>query len=366
MADSGSGTGTPIPGNAPPTLLSGAVATSGCLTLPEYAQIIEYDECRFFGVHRDDLDYGCRDYWTRAQRDTLQHYLSAAQGMLEDELRYALCPNWVANEEHPYQVSMMTKRKHVIEPGVRATASIEAGAAVDHTSDPAMIGPIATTVTAVSEVVVYFPGTNIQIVPQQMQIVDGELTIWIPRCRLVKLALQNETVTYETLESFVDAVDVVRVYNDTSVQATLVWPHVHSQRCAETGCTENTQTACLYVLDGDIGNVTVRPATQADGVWTTATPAYPGRPYKVRLNYRAGMTAGLTAPLKEALVRLAHVLMPKEPCSCDVVQRLWARDRNVPLVLDRERLNCPFGMTDGAWFAWRVVQARRTVTMGTF
>jgi hypothetical protein len=226
-----------------------------------------------------------------------------------------------------------------------------------------MIGPIATTVTAVSEVVVYYPGTTIQIVPQQMQIESGQLTIWIPRCRLVKLGLQNGPVAYETLSNFVDAVDVVRIYNDPTVQATLIWPHAHSQRCAETGCTENTQTACLYVLDGDIGNVTVRPATHVDGVWTTASPAYPGRPYKVRLNYRAGV--GTIQPaLKEALVRLAHVLMPTEPCSCDVVQRLWKRDRNMPPMFDRERLNCPFGTSDGAWFAWRVVQARRVVTMG--
>jgi hypothetical protein len=365
MADSGSGVGTPVSGNTPPTLLSGAVPTGGCLTLPEYAQIIEYDEHRFFGVHRDDFDYGCREYWTKAQRATLQHYLSVAQSMLEDELRFALCPSWVANEDQPYQVNMETRRKHVIEPGVMATASIEAGAAVDHTSDPAMIGPIATTVTAVSEVVVYYPGTTIQIVPQQMQIESGQLTIWVPRCRLVKLGLQNGPVAYETLSNFVDAVDVVRIYNDPTVQATLIWPHAHSQRCAETGCMENTQTACLYVLDGDIGNVTVRPATHVDGVWTTASPAYPGRPYKVRLNYRAGV--GTIQPaLKEALVRLAHVLMPTEPCSCDVVQRLWKRDRNMPPMFDRERLNCPFGTSDGAWFAWRVVQARRVVTMGTF
>lgn len=365
MTYSGSGTGTPVSGSTPPTLLGG-VAAAGCLTLAEYARIIEYDEPRFFGVQRDDfLDYQCREFWTRAQRDNVQHYLNVAQAMMEDELRYSLCPKWVADEPQPYQVKMQTTWKHVIEPGVMASASIEAGSPVDHTSDPAKIGPIATTVTAVSEVVVYFPGTTIPIVPQQIEISGGELTIWIPRCRMVKLALQHEPATYETLTNFVDTVDVVRIYNDTSVQATLVWPHVHSATCNETGCLENTQDACLYVLDGDIGNVTVRPATQSGGVWTTASPAYRGRPYKVKLNYRAGK-ASIPTTLTEAMVRLAHTLMPSEPCSCDVIQRLWKRDRNMPPMFDRERLNCPFGTSDGAWFAWRVVQNRRVVTMGGF
>jgi hypothetical protein len=61
----------------------------------------------------------------------------------------------------------------------------------------------------------------------------------------------------------------------------------------------------------------------------------------------------LTRQVEDAIVRLAHSKMPDEPCGCDMLQRHWKRDRNIPQVLTRERINCPFGLSDGAWFAYR-------------
>jgi len=53
--------------------------------------------------------------------------------------------------------------------------------------------------------------------------------------------------------------------------------------------------------------------------------------------------------------------MPEEPCGCEVAQRLWRRDRHVPEVLTRERINCPYGLSDGAWQAWRFTQSMKLV-----
>ena len=78
-------------------------------------------------------------------------------------------------------------------------------------------------------------------------------------------------------------------------------------------------------------------------------------PERARLYYLSGLTA-LSQQMKSALVRLAHTKMPEELCGCDTYTRLWARDRHVPDVLTRERINCPFGMMDGAWEAFKIVQ----------
>lgn len=354
-------TGTPS-GTTTPRLALGT--TSSCLTLSRYARLLDYDEHRFWGVQREDwLEYQCREYWTRAMRQTAARYLAVAQSMIETELKYPLCPTWVADEERPYANPILTKQKQVIEAGILAEATIQAGAAVDHTADPAVIGPIATTATDTAEIVVYYPGTTEAIEPQQVSISSGLLIIYVPRCRMVNITQQGAPIAYDVAANFTDTVDVVRIYNDPSSQAELVWDHQCGLACAANGCSEYTQDACMYVRDSEIGSVQVQPAVYSDGAWTAASLAYRGRPYKVRLNYRAGLAA-MTPQMEDAIVRLAHTLMPEEPCGCDVVQRLWRRDRNVPLVLDRERINCPFGMMDGAWIAWRMTQAKRHVGMG--
>jgi len=76
----------------------------------------------------------------------------------------------------------------------------------------------------------------------------------------------------------------------------------------------------------------------------------------VRVNYYDGKQY-LSRQMEDAIVRLAHAKMPDEPCGCDVAQRMWKRDRNVPEVLTRERINCPFGMSDGAWIAWQFTRS---------
>ena len=85
----------------------------------------------------------------------------------------------------------------------------------------------------------------------------------------------------------------------------------------------------------------------------------------VRLNYQAGLRT-LDTAMKSALVRLAHARMASEPCGCDIVRRLWERDRKAPDVLSRERLNCPFGPSEGAWVAYKLAQSRKLYRMNVW
>jgi hypothetical protein len=349
-------------------------AEDSAVTLPRYAQIIQNPPCAFFGVRRDsETEYECRDVWMKHYRDNIAHYLAEAQQELEDFIGYFLMPRWVVGlpdgstperqiDNQQYSQPMhdrqnymvLAKWGYVIEAGKKATASIADGAAVDHTSDPAVVGPIATTVTDTSEVKVYHPDTMVEIHPSAMTISGGNLTITIPRCRMVKSALADNPsggLDYDDVTNFETTVDVIREYCDPSEHAVLIWPHKCSALSCCT-CSDYRQDGCIYIKNPRLGMFDVLPAAYSSGSWTCATcfdcdhdPEY------IQMYYRAGIE-NLTRQMEDAIVRLAHAKMPDEPCGCEISQRLWARDRNIPTALTRERANCPFGMRDGAWVAY--------------
>ncbi len=176
---------------------------------------------------------------------------------------------------------------------------------------------------------------------------------------VTEAACDNEPggLIYTDLSNFESTVDIQRVYNDISTQATLVWPHT----CSGTsycGCTcgEYTQDGCIYVRNPELGTLDVLAATYSAGSWSTVCRRCAGNPDALLLNYRAGLIE-LTYQAEDAIIRLAHAKMPYAPCGCDIYRRVWQRDTNVPDVLSVERYNCPFGMSDGAWIAWRFANA---------
>lgn len=335
------------------------------VTLPRYAAMIQVTECSIYGVNNPDSpEPGCRDIWLKSQRDEVQRYLAEAQEEIEQQISYPMTRRWFANELHPYRHPVFTNWGHVIEGGVKAVSAIQAGAAVNHATDPAVIGPLATTVTDVDEITVFHPGSEVEIIPSAITIGGGNVTIQIPRCRMVKEAQADnppEGWDYADLLNFEATVDVKRVYNDPSVNAVLVWPHQCSTICAQGGCGEYTHAGCEYVRVPEIGSMDVTPATYSGGQWVTSSnlSCCRGTPQFVRLNYRAGVTA--TRQMEDTIVRLAHSKMPDEFCGCEVWTRLWRRDRFVPEVLTRERINCPVGLSDGAWTAWTFMRQFRLV-----
>lgn len=350
------------------------------IKLAKYAQLAAIPECFLLGVADPNVAADeCNPIWSYSQRAMIAKYLREAQDEIEQVTHYPLAPRWFTDESHPYRVPLHLDWHKVIETGVKAVANIGLAQAVDHTADPAVVGPIATTVTDPDEIIVYHPGTDIEIVPSSIVIAGGNVTINIPRCRLVTQAAQDNDEngidytdtgcsSFGPTGSFECFVDVKRVYNDASTQGTLVWPH-QSSDCAYCGCPscgEYTHDACVYIKNAESGAVDLLKAAYADGAWTAdSCTCHCSLPSYARVNYRAGMTP-LSKQAEDAIIRLAHAKMPSEPCGCGTVQSMWKRDRNVPEVLTRERLNCPFGLSDGAWVAWRFANAlasRRLMVM---
>lgn len=330
------------------------------MLLARYAQVIGYSECALFGIAvPDTIERHCREIWILSQRQMIARYLAEAQLEIEQEIGYPVGKRWITEDQVPYTLPALARNRHLIEGGIQATSLISAGEAVSHVADPAVIGPFATTVTDVDEIIVYHPGTTIEIPPSSISIVAGQCTIEIPRCRMVIAAYSDNPDSgwdYNDVANWAETtVDVYRVYNDPSTQAVLVRNHNCNVSCAMTGCTEYTQTACIYVAQPDIGAIEVYPASYSEGAWLRNACQYRWR--WMRLNYRAGVD--ITFQAEDAIIRLAHAKMPVEPCGCDPIKSLWARDRHVPEALTRERINCKFGLSDGAWAAWQFATAMK-------
>lgn len=349
--------------------------------LPAYAAIIGIPECGVFGVNNpNDPQKACRTIWTKDERDMIQRYLAEAQIEVEDRMKYFLRPQWVVGkledangqderfvDSKPYRAKAIVARwTMIISGGVKATSTIQAGAAVNHAADPAVI-TVATSVTDVNEIVIYHPGTEVEIYPSSISIAGGVATIRIPRCRMVLASLENNSssgIAYSVVANFEATVDVVRIYNDISTNAELVWTHSCTASCQSGGCSETTQDGCITVRKQREGLLDVLPAVYSGSSWSFSTLDHCdyGMPEFVRLNYYSGVYANRKA--QDAIVRLAHSKMPTEPCGCDITRAAWKRDRNVPQVLTRERMNCDFGMSDGAWIAWQFASSSTLVRGG--
>jgi hypothetical protein len=309
--------------------------------------------------------FECHTFWTEWMRQSVADALAQAQGMMEDLLGYPLCPTWITgtigddtDARYTDQQAAMgnpitTAWGHLLQAGVMAESVIDDDATVDYSVEPAVIGPFTTTITNTSEVQILFPDSERTITPSRMTYVAGVLTIYVPRCRLVDPDLLSTItgttgVEYSDTANFTTVVDVHRVYNDPSINAYLVREHDCNALCTAEGCATQTDTACMIIKDPIQGIVRIHPGTYSSG-WTEIAPAYSWN--HVRLNYQAGLRV-IPRQLETVIVRLAHSLMPEEPCGCVVTQRLWMRDRKVSEVLSREMLNCPWGYAAGSLFAW--------------
>jgi len=340
---------------------------SGAVSLAQYAKFISYTDCSFFGVaHPDNALYHCREIWTQAQRDDIGFYLGQAESMLEDEIGYPLTPKWFTNEEHPYTIPLLTKMGHLIASGVKKCTVITAGVIIDFTLDPATV-TVVSAITDFTSIHVYYPSTDLEITPANIVRSGANIIISIPWCRLVdydNLDNPQEGWDYNDPTIYETTVDVKFCVNDISTQATIIVPHSCSATCLACGCKEYAHTGCQYIHDAEIGKLDVFSADYAHGVWTTSCECiYPDGKSKVKINYQAGEPK-LSRLGFSAIIRLAHSLMATEPCGCDITQRLWKRDRNIPQIVTAERINCSFGISDGAWAAWMYAQSMKLLLSG--
>lgn len=374
MPDSGSGVGTPIP--APSFSVDVydqfeelTYIPNCAVSLSRYAKLIGYEESAFWGVvHENQHLRGCDPLWTEYQRMNVAIALAEAQQEIEQVVGYPLCPTWIAGrtseeflhnerwtDQQNYRVRLVTRYPRLIAAGVRAVEVVETDTPIDHGTEVGVVGPLPTDATSVEEIHIYYPGSDREITPSKITLQSGEVTIEIPRYRLVIPQMLNTPeggIMYESLKYFLEEVDVKRIYNDPSIQGVLVRPHCGNNNCVG-GCSECTQSACIYLRDPHVGLVDVIPAT-----WDEETLAWSSRvvcagSYSiVRLNYQAGLRY-LNLQAETAIVRLAHAKMGRPPCQCDRTGEMWKSDYEVPNVLTRERLNCPFGLSNGSWIAYK-------------
>lgn len=341
MPSSGTGVGTPIaPGPVPPTVIIPEWCT-GALPLSRYATQYNGYECGFWGV--SNANEPRNSIWTLFQRQELARALCEAQEEIEKVVGYFLQPKWIEDEPHACSPTgnYVTNWNYVIAGGVGAAELIQADAVVNHTNDPAVIGSIATTVVDPSEIKIYYPGTTQEVIPSDVVISGGAVTIFVPRCRLVGINyLDNpeEGLDYENDSLFQASVDVYRIYNDASDPG-----HFVIRTAGE--CDLETLDVCVDVKDSEIGHLVVYRDTVSTRCRVTPTD-------QLKLNYVSGLTS-LDYIADLAIARLAHSKMPSEPCGYDRIKELWRSDNSIPVVLSVERLECPFGISNGAWMAWK-------------
>lgn len=363
-------------GGGPGTVIAKALPDA-CVSLARYAEVMELNENAFWGLNDGSTGEPCDHIWTDRERKRVARYLSEAQEEIEQAVGYPLCPRWFEDEPHPYAYPVHTKWGKVIEGGFRQTAVIAAGTAPSYVTDPAVVGPLATTVTDEDEVHVYYPGSDREITPETVTIAGGFVTITIPWCRLVDPAYFNNPADgwdYSNPTYYTPTVDVTRVYNDDSIQAGIIWPHRSSSSCdcdcssCCGTCGEYSVNACMYVRNPETGAIDVLEAAHdvVTGWAAVCNTCYCAAPEILKLNYRAGLEP-LTLQAEDAVIRLAHSKMPFPPCGCDLIADAWKRDRTVPDNMTLEQANCAFGQSNGAYWAWRqtnMMMLKRGIALG--
>lgn len=342
----GSGVGTPVQ----PGVVTTYNPTLGSTSVPlhVYAQAVGADECGFWGVRRDGQeDAACGVIWRKYQRDRISSALREAQETMQRVLNYPMVPTYV-DEWADYSNPLILKYARLINFGVRTEIQLEAASAVDHSTDPAVVGPILAPDTTISEIQVTHPSTGDVIYPERIEKSGDFITIYIPRCRMVKPALQDNPefgLEYTDLTNFIETVNVSRVWLDTTAPA-----EVYCR--TQCSCGDEQHPACVYIKNRPVSIVEIAPYRYEALTDTWIRSTWCCNPGYVYLHYLAGVET-LPETLKTAQIRLAHTRLPEEPCGCEVVNQLWRRDMNQADFISLNQAQCPFGSTNGAWYAYQ-------------
>jgi hypothetical protein len=331
-------------------------------SLDQYRRRFNMPPWAFNGVENPNEDRrGCDKYWTQWDRDDLAQSLDDAEGDLAEALNFYLGARYLTDTDRPWRDPLQLTYGHVLGGGVRARDEVTPSAS-DFTIDPATITvPTASFSGGVSEVIVIEDETGLEIEYDDIATSGANYIISISQYKLLNWTVledQSDTIDYNAAfpaASWLKLADltVYRQYRDTDTQATITFGPACNCWCSGTACTGTEYTGCVFVLNTDIGLVRVNRATLSSGSWTCDQSAVCGcyEGDKVTVHYEAGTTD--IPGWQRAIWRLAHSQMGEQPCGCTLAERQWRNDRHAPSVLTAERLNCPFGLTDGAWAAWR-------------
>lgn len=283
--------------------------------------------------------------------------LREAQETMQRVLGYPMVPTYV-DEWAEYATPLVLQYARLIDFGVRTEVVLEAAASVDHATDPAVVGPILAPDADPSEIVVTHVSTGDVIYPERIEKSGDFVTIYIPRCRMVLPSLWDNPATgweYTDLSHFASTVNVSYVWLDTTAPAEVA--------CRTTcTCGDERHPACLYARHKPAGIVEISPYKYDALTDAWVASKWCCAPGFVNLHYLAG-AADLPEALRTAQIRLAHTRLPEEPCGCNIVNQLWKNDTNQADFISLNQAQCPFGSSNGAWYAYQQSMLFRSVRM---
>jgi len=333
------------------------------LSLDEYRRRVHIPECAFNGVENpNETLRNCDHVFMQWERDAIAQALTDAENLLAEHLGYYIGQRYVTDYGHEWTDPILLNWGYIVGGGVEGLTEITPSAS-DFTTDPATITVAQSDFPGgTDEIKIVETSTGLQIHPSDITTSGTDYIISIDQCLLIEwddLEDQSAVIDYDAAfpaATWLKLSDltIYRSYRDESDQATVEFaPSCKCIYCG-TACAGASYDACVYVLQEPISKVRVQLGdyNASTGTWQCAYPVFYGcyEGDKVTVNYLAG-----TEPpgWQRAVMALAHTMMPFEPCGCAAFDFILQRDRNIPSVLTAERINCPFGMADGAWYAWR-------------
>lgn len=344
-----------------------AINAQPYLTLDRYRQLMYIPQCAFNGVENPDENVShCDHYWQQWEREMVAIALSDAEEMLAQHLYFYLGDRFITETNIKWTDPLLLRWGHIIAGGIEGLTEITTVGS-DFTVDPATITVATADFTSEDEIWIVDDVSELRIVPSAVETVGANYVVSIPQCRLIEwdnLEEQADPIDYDdTFPAATwlkeDDLTIYRRYTDDSEQAIIEFGH--SCHCMYSGaaCAGTQYDGCLYILNDEISKVRVSIADyDADEEsWSCNYPTYCGcysgdKIYSVK--YRAGTTD--VPGYERAIMRLAHTYMVAEPCGCTLFDESLKRDRNIPSILTAERINCPLGTMDGAWYAWQWLQ----------
>jgi hypothetical protein len=333
--------------------------------------------------------------------------VQAAEREIAAEVGYNLIPDWTVEERLVFTVPAMPgvynlygtnprgqlnsielPRGHILSGGVRATAIIQAGAAIVRT-DGDVDGfaetctvTVPTTVTDEDEIRAYYPSKSgddaWEIRPINVVLSGGNAIITFKIWQVVA-ANQLDAINPNPLDaalpaSFETTVDVYRVYNTPSTQVQFIWENNAGIDCCGScvACQLSTQAGCFHLRDARLGIAVPAPAS-----WDSSEEAFTQQewtacraPDQIRFWYYSGYR-DMKLPMPNvqmdryweyAVAYYAASKLETKMCGCSNVQHFvekWQRDLLINKADDSnfnvtpEMLSNKLGTTMGALYAYK-------------
>lgn len=304
--------------------------------LERYAQLMGCPEAAFFGVDwAGNANYHSPKIWTQDQRLLVTQALTEAQADMETRAGLNFIPTYHSDERHHCTTkTVRTLFPYLIEFGTKTIVDVSLNETVDYTLEPAHVGSIATSITDITQIRVYHPGTDLEIHPAEIEISGGVLDIYIPKARLV-FDDNNPVLGWDFTDddNFEATVDVKQEYVDDTVPVNLI-------KVTGFPVVESSDIGAVYIQDKTMGLIRVH--------------SYSYDLYSFfDLNYVSGLPE-VSPKLERAIVRFANSKLNIEPVDNDYVKTIWLADRDIPSNVSEENQNCYWGLSVGAWEAWKL------------